>query len=252
MPLFAKAEGEGRIPVVLLHGFGGSHAAWAAIQPQLASETLTLAYDLPGHGESHDYPDAGPAKVAAQAILADLAARGHERVHLVGHSMGGAIAALMAMFDPARIASLTLLAPGGFGPQINHRLLTRYAQAGDQAALTACLEAMTGWYSPVSDETADAMLAARAAPGRREKLMEIATGLTKDGKQGQLPRDRLEGLPMPVAVAWGELDNVLPARQVQGLAPSFALHLFPGLGHMLPEEAPEAMLAIIRRMAVHQ
>ena len=247
MPLFAKEEGAGFGPVVLLHGFGGSHAVWAQIQQALASEAATLAYDLPGHGGSHDFPEAGPAKVAAQAILADLAAREYERVHLVGHSMGGAIAVLMAMFDPARIASLTLLAPGGFGPEINHRLLTRFSEANDETAMRACLEAMTGWFSAVSPEMVEAALAARAAPGRRETLVEIGRGLARDGKQGEIPRERMAALGVPVSVVWGGLDNVLPARQAQGLPPFFAVHSFPDLGHMLPEEAPDDMVAIIRR-----
>ncbi len=55
---------------------------------------------------------------------------------------------------------------------------------------------------------------------------------------------------MPVSVVWGGLDNVLPARQAQGLPWRFAVHLFPDLGHMLPDEAPDEMLAIIRRTAV--
>lgn len=250
MALFAREMGGGSQTVALLHGFGGSHAAWSHLQGGLASGAATLAYDLPGHGASLAYPEAGSAKVAAQALLADFAARDLERVHLVGHSMGGAVAALMAIIEPARIASLTLLSPGGFGSEINHRLLTRYAAARDEAALRACMEAMYGWMSPVSDTVIADTLAARAAPGAGEKLVAIAAGLVRDGRQGLLPRDRLEALDMPVSVVWGGLDNVLPARQAQGLPWRFAVHLFPDLGHMLPDEAPDEMLAIIRRTAV--
>ena len=250
MALFVSEMGTGQgAPVVLLHGFGGSHAAWEPIRRGLVGAARTLAYDLPGHGGSFDFPGAGPAKVAASAILADLEARGIPAAHLVGHSMGGAVAALMAILAPERAASLTLLAPGGFGPEINHRLLTRYAAAADAAALLPCLEAMFGWYSPVPDEAVAQLLAARAEPGRVEKLVEIAGGLAKDGRQGQLPRDRLEALAMPVAVVWGGLDNVLPARQAGQLPARFSLRLFPDLGHMLPEEAPGAMAAIVRETA---
>lgn len=250
MALFVHETGDAGTPcVVLLHGFAGTHAVWKGIQPRLASGARTLAYDLPGHGGSFDYPDAGPAKVAAATILADLAARGIDRAHVVGHSMGGAVAALMALLDAGRIASLTLLAPGGFGPEINYRLLTRWAAASAEAEIEACLEAMFGWYSPVPAEAVADVLAERAIPGRIEILGRIATGLARDGRQGQLPLDRLAGLPVPVAVAWGELDNVLPARHARGLPGRFAVHLYPELGHMLPEEAPDEMLAIIRRSA---
>ncbi|MGT2467378.1 alpha/beta fold hydrolase [Mesorhizobium atlanticum] len=95
----------------------------------LAAEARVLAYDLPGHSHSLQCEGMGGAKPAARAILADLAARQLTKVHLVGHSMGGAVATLMALADSGRVASLTLLAPGGFGPEINAALLRRYAAA---------------------------------------------------------------------------------------------------------------------------
>lgn len=249
MALFARELGSGSETIALLHGFGGSHAAWTHVQERLADGAATLAYDLPGHGASLAYPEAGSAKVAAQALLEDFATRGLERVHLVGHSMGGAVAALMGILEPARVASLTLLSPGGFGPEINHRLLTRYAAARDEAELRPCMEAMYGWMSPVSDKVIADTLAARAAPGASEKLIAIAAGLVRDGRQGLLPKERLEALRMPVSVVWGGLDNVLPERHAQGLPWRFAVHLFPDVGHMLPDEAPDEMLTIIRRTA---
>ena len=249
MTLFARMIGEGDEPLVFLHGFGGSHAIWGSIPDELSRDAPVLVYDLPGHGGSLDYPEAGSAKVAAQAILGDLAARGLQRAHLVGHSMGGAVAALMAIMDAPRVASLTLTAPGGFGSEINHRLLTRYAAARDEASLTPCLEAMYGWMSPVRADAMAQMLATRAVPGQVETLVRIAGGLVRDGRQGQLPRERLEALEMPVSVVWGELDNVLPARQARGLPWRFALHLLRDRGHMLPQEAPEEVMTIIRRTA---
>jgi pyruvate dehydrogenase E2 component (dihydrolipoamide acetyltransferase) len=250
MALFVHETGSGEgAPVVLLHGFGGSHKAWSPIQARLDRETRVLAYDLPGHGGSFEYPEAGPAKVAANAILADLEARGIAAAHLVGHSMGGAIAALMAIFQPDRAASLTLLSPGGFGPEINQRLLSRYAQAADEDALIPYLEAMYGWFSAVPEGLAEELIAARAGPGRREKLEEMASGMAKGGRQGMLPRDRLDALPMPVGVVWGGLDNILPVRQMNDLPAHWSLHLFADLGHMLPEEAPDEMARIIRETA---
>lgn len=250
MTLYVKQAGTGGdAPVVLLHGFGASHEAWGPIQERLAAETATLAYDLPGHGGSFSHEGAGPAKVAATSILDDLQMRGIASAHLVGHSMGGAIAALMAIFQPQRVASLTLLAPGGFGPQINQRLLKRYAAAADPATLLCCLEAMFGWFSPVPDGLAEGLIASREAPGHRRKLEEMAEGLARDGRQGMLPAEKLQALAMPVSVVWGGLDNVLPARQAEQLPSHYSVRLFPDLGHMLPQEAPDEMLDIIRHTA---
>src|SRR5690606_145272 len=123
----------------------------------------------------------------------------------------------------------------------------RWAAASDELAIRSCLEAMFGWNAPVPDDVVAATVEERALPGRVETLSRIAQGLARDGKQGQLPLDRLAGLAIPVSVAWGALDNVLPAQQARNLPPRFAVHCFPDLGHMLPEEAPGEMAAILRR-----
>lgn len=248
MTLYVKSAGpDADVPVVLLHGFGATHAVWDSIQQSLAEQTMTLAYDLPGHGGSFSYEGAGPAKVATTAILADLEARDIASAHIVGHSMGGAIAALMAIFQPQRVASLTLLSPGGFGPEINQRLLKRYAAARTQAELVPSLEAMFGWFSPVPQVLVDQLMATRETPGYGTKLSEMAEGLARDGKQGMLPAEKLAALTMPVSVIWGGLDNVLPVRHTQHLPAHYALKLYPDLGHMLPDEAPDEMLKIIRQ-----
>src|SRR5690606_9994316 len=145
--------------------FGATHAVWDSIQQSLAEQTMTLAYDLPGHGGSFSYEGAGPAKVATTAILADLEARDIASAHIVGHSMAGAVAAVMAILQRPRLASLTLLSPGGFGPEINQRLLKRYAAARTQAELVPSLEAMFGWFSPVPQVLVDQLMATRETPG---------------------------------------------------------------------------------------
>lgn len=232
---------------MLLHGFGGCHGLWRPVQETLAATAQVLAYDLPGHGGSLGWPEAGPAKIAVGAILADLTERGIERFHLAGHSMGGAIAALMALAEPSRIASLALLAPGGFGEEINGRLLRRYAAAKNEDEIRICLESMTGWPNPVPEETVQALMEKRRRAGQTEKLVEIAASITRDERQGVISRDKLAGLPMPVSVIWGLLDGVLPVHQANGLPPLFGLHLIADAGHMLPEEKPELVAEIIRR-----
>jgi pimeloyl-ACP methyl ester carboxylesterase len=246
-PLFAAESGVGSKTIVLLHGFGGGHHVWDEVVPRLAPFARTLAYDLPGHGLSLDFPAAGPAKVAARAVLADVATRGLERIHLVGHSMGGAVATLMALSDPARIASVTLLAPGGFGPEINGPLLRDYAAAATRSGIRTCLAAMAGQPAPSFDGTVEALWEMRRRPGQQAKIVEIAAAMTGDGRQGVIPRDRLGALTMPVMVVWGADDPVLPVSQAEGLPAHFHLHHVLGAGHMLPEEAPDLVADIVRR-----
>lgn len=247
LPLYAAEQGAGSKVIVFLHGFGGGHHVWRDVTGTLANGARTLAYDLPGHGLSLDFPGAGPAKVAANAILADLAVRGIKRAHLVGHSMGGAIAALMAATEPARVASLTLLAPGGFGREINAALLRRFAAAVDKDEIRACLAAMSGPHQVPTEHTVEVLFEMRARPGQTPRLVEIAAAMTRDDRQGVIPREWLEALNMPVMVAWGTDDTVLPVTQADDLPEYFHLHHVLEAGHMLVEEAPDLVAEIIRR-----
>jgi pimeloyl-ACP methyl ester carboxylesterase len=63
--------------------------------------------------------------------------------------------------------------------------------------------------------------------------------------QGTIPRDFLQAFAMPVTVAWGRLDNVLPVYQSEGLPPRFSIHRFDGAGHMLVEEIPGEVIHLI-------
>jgi pyruvate dehydrogenase E2 component (dihydrolipoamide acetyltransferase) len=243
--LFAQEAGAGKKPIVFLHGFGATHFAWSPMVGHFSQSHHVLAYDLPGHGGSLDYPGAGPVKVGVAAVLGDLEARGLESFHLVGHSMGGAIAALMALRVPDKVLSLTLLAPGGFGTEINTRLLHRYAAARTAGEITACLEAMTGFATPIHDTTVQSFVAMRKTPGQSEMLAAIANALFTGGRQGAIGRDTLAELQMPVKVLWGTQDRVLPTRQAHRLPGHFAGHVFEETGHMLPDEIPEAVTKLI-------
>ena len=245
--LHARAKGDGGAAVVLLHGFGGDHGEWVDIQPDLARDHRTLAYDLPGHGRSLDVAGAGSAGAAAKAVLTDLTARGIDRVHVVGFSMGGAVATLMALRAPGRIASLTLLAPGGFGPEINSDLLERFAASATADELRATLDEMAGPDFRLPTRNVAGLAAVRFAPGMRDSMMRIVGSIARDGRQGEIPRASLESLAMPVTLVWGTADPVLPFAHTDNLPARFALHPIPGAGHMLPVEALKTVISLIRR-----
>lgn len=243
--IHAHDEGSGSEAVVFVHGFGAHHRIWSGLADRLTQGTRTVAYDLPGHGLSLQAPGAGSAKFAARAILSDLAGRGVEKAHIVGHSMGGATAVLMALAEPVRVASLTLLAPGGFGSEINGPLLRRYAAATERDELLTCLAAMSGKGAVVPDSVVDSCLAMRKTPGQTEKLVEIAAAITRDDRQGVIPRDLLATMAMPATILWGTRDPVLPFEQTGDLPARFALRAIEGAGHMLVEEAPAPVLEAI-------
>ena len=244
---YAVEGGAGPKTIVLLHGFGACREIWRDVMAPLAAEARVLAYDLPGHGRSLQCEGMGGAKAAARAILADLAARQLTKVHLVGHSMGGAIATLMALADPGIVASLTLLAPGGFGPEINAALLRRYAAASGRKQIRASLAAMSAPRGVPPDHVVDALSLMRKQPGQLQALIDMAAAMTRDDRQGVIPRAQLDTLDMPVMVVWGAEDPLLPVGQAEALPSHFHLHHVLDAGHMLVEEAPDLIAEIVRR-----
>ncbi|MBK8457345.1 MAG: alpha/beta fold hydrolase [Phyllobacteriaceae bacterium] len=232
--------------LVLIHGFGGSHEAWVPVLDGLVAEARTHAVDLPGHAASIDYPDAGPPKTAVAAVLDAMTRRGVERFHLAGHSLGGAVATLIALSAPQRVLSLTLLAPGGFGPEINFRLLKRFASAREPTEMKHVLEGMFGFRRAIPDSVVEHVLGIRAKRGQVELLQRFADGMTRDGRQGVIPRASLATLAMPVRVLWGKQDNVLPAHSADNLPDNCAVTLLAETGHMLIDEAPDAVIGMLR------
>src|SRR5215472_1650887 len=115
---YAGVGDDGQV-VLLIHGYGGDRNSWLFVQQPLAEQHRVYALDLPGHGTSSKDVGDGSLPVLAGAVVSVLDAIGADRAHLVGHSLGGAVAIAVAARDPGRIASLTLIAPAGFGAQIN-------------------------------------------------------------------------------------------------------------------------------------
>jgi pimeloyl-ACP methyl ester carboxylesterase len=245
--LFAFERGDGR-PAVFLHGFGLSHLAWREVFAELGDRRHLIAYDLPGHAGSLGVRH-GSAAIAADAVAADLERRGALRVDLVGHSMGGAVAALIALRDPQRVASLTLLSPGGFGREINHQLLRRYAAAVEEAEIAALLREFFAPNHPPPPDLAASLAKARAEPGASAALGAIVETFFEGTAQRLLPLAGLARLQIPTRVFWGTEDRVLPAHQAEPLRDRFDVTLFKGVGHMLPQEIPDAIARVVLEKA---
>ncbi|MHB0953547.1 MAG: alpha/beta fold hydrolase [Allorhizobium sp.] len=238
-------------PLVLLHGFGGGAFVWREVMAGLPEGYPVIAYDLPGHGLSLHAEGIGGAGRMAKAVIADIESRGIRQFHVAGHSLGGAASAILALKSPERVRSATLLAPGGFGPAINHRALARYAFAETFAELRRALEVMMGFNANIPDAMVADMLAARGDPAAREALARIFEAMfvvSSSGErlQGTLPMEGLAALSMPQVVVWGEEDCILPPSQSEGLPANIAVHRIPKSGHMLVDECPERVIELLR------
>jgi pimeloyl-ACP methyl ester carboxylesterase len=238
---------DGRLPLVLLHGFAGSRATWIGQQIALETRRRTIAFDLPGHGAALDWPEIGHAGIAAKAVIASLAGLGIDRFHLAGHSMGGATAVLVAskLAEAGRVASLTLLAPGGFGHEINQRLLRRFATALAEHEIHALLEQFFGYERHVPAEIARRMAEDRRDPRVTAALATIVEAILDGERQKTLDLAALADLPHPVRVIWGDQDRVLPTRQTRRLPGSVGVHVFAGVGHMPHLEVPREVTRIL-------
>ena len=112
-PLFVRRTGEADVePVLFVHGLGGESLDWADVVELLAGHVDAYALDLPGFGES---PPASDRDFSidghARAVVAAIHAIGRGRVHLVGNSLGGAVATRVAAEHPELVRSLALLSP---------------------------------------------------------------------------------------------------------------------------------------------
>ena len=230
---------EDGVPIVLVHGFGGDRLAWAAVQPRLAERHRTIAFDLPGHGLAVDWPEVGNAAVSAKAVARSLDTLGVASAHLVGHSMGGAVALLVAQHDAERVASLTLIAPGCIGRELNGRLLRRFAAMTEAHDIALIFENFLGFAKPMPDGLVPLIAAVRADPALIRSFVAIAESLIDGDGQKTLPVEDLAAAPYPVKVIWGDQDHVIPCTQTALLPPNVARHILPGVGHLphLEEEA---------------
>ncbi len=241
------ARGRKGPPIVLLHGFGFDGASWAGLAAPLARMRRTVAFDLPGHGGAGHWAPTPGAAVAAKAVVASLDAMGIARATFVGHSLGGAVAALVGLRRPDLVERLVLLAPGGFGPAMNVAALRRYAHANTAAELASAAAPLFAPGAALPQGFVEALAAARRAPALRQSHAAIVEAISLGEGQGMLPLDALAAAPFPISLVWGLEDAILPASQAIEAAPEFARHLLPGVGHMPHLEAPATVLGILAR-----
>lgn len=103
---------EGLPPALYVHGLGGSSQNWSSLMAELDGAVDSEAVDLPGFGDSPP-PDDGDYSVTghARAVIRYLDAAGRGPVHLLGNSLGGAVATRVAAVRPDLVRTLTLVSP---------------------------------------------------------------------------------------------------------------------------------------------
>lgn len=241
-------------PVLVLHGFTGSATAMAPLTSRLDGFTV-IAPDLIGHGRSESPPDPTRYTVPAMAeqALAAAGTVGHERVHLIGYSMGGRVALAAACAAPDRVWSLTVIgATAGIADPEQRR---QRAEA-DRARAEMIEEDLAAF---VDQWMSTPLLAGQARLGseymqaaRAQRLASNPAGLAQSLRMGgtgvmEPLHDRLGSCLVPACLIAGADDAKFCALadELAALLPQAAITRIPNAGHAAHLEQPERVAAAI-------
>jgi pimeloyl-ACP methyl ester carboxylesterase len=252
-------EGTGP-PLVLLHGVGHHWQAWRPVIDLLAGEFEVIACDTPGFGRSSQLPASIEPTIAAYVDAFEwfFVELGLERPHVAGNSMGGAIALELARRRAVR--SATALSPAGFWTPLELRYTQNSlrALASMPAALRPAVTALArrpagrralfaqtyGYPARLPAEEAVATL--------QDAWASPAFGATLDAFSEYQFSDPEELRSVPVAIAWGRRDRLLPYRsqapRARAMLP-WAMHVTLGAGHVPFSDDPAAVAEVIRARA---
>lgn len=231
------------VPLVLLHGFGANAAAWNMVRPYLDGRPV-LTPELPGHGREPAL--ALPSLEAlAEAVLGQIEESGARECDLVGHSLGGAVAAALTANLSVRVRSLTLIAPAGLGPEIDSGFLAGFLSARTAESLMPWLERLAADPAWLPRGYARAVLRERERFGVGAAQATIAQKLFPDGTQAIRIADDLDRFAGPLKVIWGRDDRIIPQRHQDDLPSHAACHRLGGVGHMPYLEAPALAAQLI-------
>ena len=223
--------------VVLIHGFGGDSDNWLFNIDELAKTRPVYAVDLPGHGKSSKTLATGDLSELAQAIADLIDEIGAGKVHLVGHSLGGAVAFQILRDRPERVASVAGIAPTGFDDRVNADFVEGFIAAQKRKDVKAALQLLLSDPDLVSSQMIEGVLRFKRIEGAKEALRAIADRNLPSGRQTATFRDLVDQDRVPVMIVWGERDAILNPAAAQGLSSSVQVVRVKNAGHMPHMEA---------------
>lgn len=245
LPAHEYRAGEGPT-LVFLHYWGGTARTWHPVIDRLPGHG-TLSIDARGWGRSRALPGPYTLEQLARDTHAVIADAGVSDYVLVGHSMGGKVAQLVAAARPAGLVGLVLVGSGPAKPAavVTGEYQERLSGAYDSEESTATVRDTVLTATPLSDEL-KAQVIADSRSGATEARLEwplhgIAQDITNEART----------IDVPVLVIAGEHDQVEPVEVLRdNLLPYLAhadLQVIQGSGHLVPLEAPADLALIIRK-----
>ena len=243
----AGADSGGPV-VVLIHGIASRAAQWNGVMAELGRTCHVIAVDLLGHGESAK--PRGDYSLGAHAcgVRDLLAALGHDRITLVGHSLGGGIAMQFAYQFPERVERLVLVNSGGLGSEVSP-FLRAATLPGSEVVLPVITSSyvrragvglgrlLQKAHVPLSAGLVECMVgfASLADPATRSAFIHTCRSVLDIAGQRVDARDRLYlAADLPLLVVWGGKDAIIPVRHGHDVAeqvPGTRLDIFDQSGH---------------------
>ena len=251
----------GRLPLVLLHGFPLDHRMWADVVDLLPGDRTVLAPDLPGLGSSPcgedlahalGSPAAPSLDTAADAVAGTLQAAGIERAVIAGLSMGGYVAMALVERHPDLVAGLGLLDTKSTADDDGAR--ANRLRIAAQVLAEGGVDAVLGMGRALLGQTSRSL-----RPDLVDRLElwiqdQGATGVAWSQRAMAARPDRtgvLAGFARPALVLVGAEDEVTPpaaARHLEATLPAAELVVVPLSGHMTSVECPEPVAAALGRL----
>jgi pimeloyl-ACP methyl ester carboxylesterase len=249
--------GEGP-PLVLIHGLGTNRGVWRDSAPKIARERRAIAIDLPGFGGSPPAGDGFDLYGVAAALGEQLPDLAGCRYDLLGHSLGGAVALLIARERPADVRRLILNAPAGFRPRSESLaravgaaapiLLRVRRSVGERlvASRTARRALLWGALSDASRLSPDRARSMLTASRRTRRLPEATVAaMTAD------LATELSALETPLGLIWGDRDSLMHGATtdaIRRLCPGAPVEVVPGAGHVAQVERPRLFAGAVDRV----
>ncbi len=241
-------RGDGGPAFLFIHGFGGDLDNWLFNIDALADIAPVYALDLPGHGQSTKQLAQPGLDGLTAAVEAFAAAVELGPVHLVGHSLGGAVAAKLALRGQLDVRSLSLICSAGLGPEVNGDYIDGFVAAQSRRELKPVLELLFADAALVSRSMVAELMKFKRIDGVGDALSALRAALFADGRQNDRLSTDLGKLEIPIQVIWGEADAIIPAGHANAIDGA-KVEIIPNAGHMVQMEAAGRVNQLLRALA---
>lgn len=198
-------------PVLLIHGLGGSIESWINNTGELAKSLRVIAVDLPGFGLSDKPKMNYTIKFYQEFVARFLKILKLEEVSIVGSSLGGHVAAEVAINHPGLVKRLVMISPPGALPRSfkGTPALMRYSKVINAKSVRQVRRALSAVDNkPVDDSYAQIVYQKMSMPGAREAFLSALLGSAKAPRLN----NRLHKIKASTLVLWGKEDIMIPVR----------------------------------------